>query len=90
MRKKTMIVWQNDRNMHTFLEKLDYYKDYWQCYFNSPTHGGWTSWAVDDDCTSRCPGSIKYFSRKCNSPRPKYCGNFCGEETLMLQRCPSM
>ena len=65
----------------------DYYAELWKCFFLYPVHGGWSEWKIENDCTSQCQGTIKYTSRACDSPKPRFCGNHCGKHDLKLEFC---
>ncbi|XP_068726247.1 A disintegrin and metalloproteinase with thrombospondin motifs 16-like [Montipora capricornis] len=45
--------------------------------FPAPQDGGWSSWGTYGGCSRTCGGGVKYRSRKCNNPQPKYFGKGC-------------
>ena len=54
-------------------------------FFSVPVHGGWTRWESYESCSRTCGGGMKYRSRSCSNPPPRYGGNDCeglSSETL--------
>lgn len=45
--------------------------------FPAPQDGGWSSWGTYGGCSRTCGGGVKYRSRECNNPQPKYFGKGC-------------
>ncbi|XP_022779680.1 A disintegrin and metalloproteinase with thrombospondin motifs 1-like [Stylophora pistillata] len=46
-----------------------------------PIDGGWGSWGPYEVCTRTCGGGVRYRSRQCNNPVPKFYGETCEGST---------
>jgi len=46
-----------------------------------PVDGGWGPWGTYGACTRTCGGGVRYRSRQCNNPAPKYFGEYCKGST---------
>ncbi|XP_045114933.1 A disintegrin and metalloproteinase with thrombospondin motifs 9-like [Portunus trituberculatus] len=50
-------------------------------------HGHWGSWLPWSDCSRTCGVGVRSSTRRCDSPAPKYGGNYCTGERVKYESC---
>ncbi|XP_071958715.1 coadhesin-like isoform X2 [Antedon mediterranea] len=70
------------------LEWLPYYRiEYFHVYVIPPVHGQWGNWGTWSDCLVTCGEGVFTRFRECDSPAPKYGGDYCVGDPSIDQVC---